>query len=596
MAYRRWARTGSVSVAIALWLCLGLAVPVVLSLYSGDVATDTVEAAPGDAFSLSEAVELSASPGIRVERGTVAFIDANGNSIPSTSLHGGTSPAAGIRLFNGLISLGAPRAGTRRSLAPIPSAGASPFPVSPYAEALLAGRYDTLSLRRTMVQLNGLFEAPETLTDVKADVSLRRRGYLTIKGTGRLRGQLVTLDAMLSLGQAERKDGVLQRAPLKLSLKGDLIDASFEGRLMATPEDIELQGQAEMALPSGRGLARWFGAYWPSGTGLRDLSVKGQMRFSREEMTFENAVARMDGNEATGVLGLRLRQPRPVLTGTLAYKSFDAKPYMTAATDDGAGAPAAAPLSWSSLAGGALTVPLGLHLDADLRVSAERVQLGSLELGRIAVTIALKDGRLLADVADLRFNGGGGGGQITADFTGYMPRMNLRGKLEEVDLGRLSSILAGSPMLQGRADVVVDLAGSGATPHDVLRALAGRIVVRAQTPGRLGLDLRALAGAARNQSLTGWGAAARGTTSFEGLELRLVLRDGTILTETAEARSGDTVWSATGVVNLLSDRIDVRLGQAAPGQAGAPPALGAQTVIELHGPMREPQVRVSPGP
>lgn len=583
MAYRRWARTGSAAFGVALSLCLGLGLPIVLSFYSSSGAPDAVEAAPSDAFTLSHPVVLAPLPGISVERGTLAFVDANGNALPHTSTN-----AANLRLFNGTIAIGLPpqQIATRSA-----ATASSVFPTSPFVELLQSGRYDTLSLRNSTILLHGFFENAEALNDFRGEVSLRRRGTVAIKGTGSVRGRTVSVDVSANIGQAERRGTQLHKVPVKLALKGELVDLSVDGRLVLSPDESELQGQGEIALSSGRGFARWFGAYWPPGSGLRDMSVRGQMRFSKQNLAVERAVARLDGNEGTGVLNLRLKQPRPVIAGTLAFKSFDAKPYLTASDLD-----ATAPLSWTSFTAGPLTVPLGMHMDADLRISADRIALGSFELGHTAATIALKDGRLLADVADLKIIGGEGGGQLTADFTGFTPRVGVRGKLEQVELGILSASLAGVQLVSGKAGIVVDLSGTGGTLQDVLRSFAGKLSVRAQSPGKLGLDLRGMSLAARNGEVIGWGASLKGGTAYENIDFRLVLRDGTILTETAEARTGDGIWTAVGVVSLASDRVDLRLSQSplpASGAAKAPVSINA---VELHGSLREPRVRAATGP
>lgn len=581
MAHRRWARTFVVVIAVAVWLCLGLALPIVLSLYSSDIASDAVEAAPADAFTISHPVAMSTAPSIQIDRGTVAFVDASGNVVASAS--GGSSsavqPSQNLRLYNAIVSFG-PETGAAKKNA----AATSPFPLSPYTEALAAGRFETLSLRRTTLIVHGLFETPEALTDVKADVSLRRRGFISIKGSAFMRGHRVHFDALANVGQAERRGALLSKVPLKLSIKGDNIDFNFDGRITPASDQIEMTGQGDLSLPSGRSLARWFGSHWPSGPGLRDVSVKGQVRVSRETLAFENATVRMDGNEGSGVLGLRLRQPRPVITATLAYKTLDARPYLSNSQQiptDG--------FSWSSLAAGALTVPLGMHLDADMRISADRVQFGSFELGRLATTIALKDGRLLADIADVKFNGGEGGGQISADFTGFVPKVTVRGKLDQIDLSMLSGSLAGGQFLTGKAGVVADLFGSGTTMNDLIGGMAGKIAVRAQSPGKIGFDLRGMSDSVKTIAATGWGNVLRGPTDYDNLDLRLVLRDGTILTEVAETKSSDGVWTAVGVVNLMSDRVDLRLSQTSPGSGPDAALATPQRVLELHGPLSAPR-------
>ncbi|MEQ1715337.1 MAG: AsmA-like C-terminal region-containing protein [Hyphomicrobium sp.] len=581
---------------MALSLCLGLALPIVLSLYSDRVANDTVEAAPADAFAVTQSIVMSATPDIRLDRGSIAFVDAAGHALPTIGAKGlpAPQPSQNLRLFNPTIAIGrtvdkaAPSAPNPTSSLPAPSV---PAPLSPLADALTSGRWETLSLRRATIVLHGFLENPESLTEVRAEVSLRRRGLIAIKGTGLMRGHPVVIDATANVGQAEKRGAVLHRIPLKVSIKGEQIDFTFDGRMVLAPDAIELHGQSELILPSGRGLARWFGARWPSGPGLRDVSVRGQLRLSRHTLEFEKAVARMDGNEGTGVIGLRLRQPRPVVTGTLAYKSIDAKHYLASSSWSPTDV-----LSWSNFAAGALTVPLGMHLDADLRISADRIQLGAFELGRTAATIALKDGRLLADVAELKFDGGEGGGQLTADFAGITPKVTVRGKLEHVELGQLTTSLAGAQLVQGKAGIVVDLAGSGSTLHDVMRNLTGKVAVRGQSPGRLSIDLRALATTARQGDSVGWGAATRGSTAYENLDMRLVIRDGTVLTETVETKTSDGAWTAVGVVNILSDRLDLRLVHGAAPAGGHPSLSPPRHTIEISGPLRQPQIKVGTPP
>lgn len=581
MVHERQARRFSAAAALLAWVGVGLCLPIILSFYSSDIVGDAVEAAPSDAFTITAPVTIGGAPNIRVERGTIALADSQGRPVSLGDGGPNSNPLpAGlvVRLFNATIVIGGQdSAGQNASQA-----------VAPVVEALLAGRYETLSLRRTTVMMSVLGDTPETINDVRAEVSLRRRGQIAIKGNGVLRGQLIAIDATVNTGQVERNGPTTSRLPIKLSLKGTHLDLGFDGRMVSTPDEIGLQGQGELSVPSIRQAARWFGAYWPSGPGLSNAAIRGEMSLTRNALSFEKAVVRMDGNEASGVLAMRVGAPRAVITGTLAYKAFDTQPYLSSSRGE-----STEPFSWSTLAAGVLTVPLGRHLDADLRISAEKVVLGGgVELGRSAATVALKDGRLLADLAELKFNGGEGGGQITADFTGYLPKFTVRGKLDRVDMGPLSNAFAGRPLLQGQANIVADIAGVGATLQDVLKGLAGKFSVRLPEGARIGLDLKTLATAARIKDVTGWDAYARGSTSFDQMDLRLVLRDGIVLTESAEARSGDGTWSATGVANLLSNRIDVRLTQSAGAQPFTPAnAAVRQAVLELHGPLNGPSIR-----
>ena len=570
--------------AVAVWLCLGLMLPIVAGLWSSDTALqDSVIAAPRHSFTIAQPVVLGQAPRIRVERGTIVVVDPTGKPLAVTDSQQ-LLPATNLLLENALISVGETAPGSRSVTEQFAEA------LAPLVDALAATKYETLQLRRTTVVVGIGGAAAEPLNDVQASISLRRKGTVAIKGTGLLRGQRVSLDATVNTSlNAKSVDGrpVDGRFPLKLSIKAPLVDVVFDGRLNAQA-GLNLQGQGELSIRAVRQVARWLGAFWSPGPGLRDLTAKGQVALAGQTLSFEQANFSIDGNEATGAVAIGFNGTRPQLSGTMAFTTLDVGRYLFSSASEQQEA-----LSWSTLATSALTVPLGMNLDADIRVSAERGRLASFDFGRSAATVVLKDGQLSADIAELPFAGGQGGGQIRADFNGYQPKLSLRGRLDGADLGLLSTVSAGHAMVQASAIVVADLSGAGATPSDLLQSLAGKISIKTPEGGRFGLDLRQLAGMAQANDTIGWPAATlRGRTTFDQMDLKLIVRDGVLLTETAEAALGDGAWTATGLMNLPLRRIDIRLIQslAAPvTKPGGTPIKPA--VLELRGPWSQPVIR-----
>jgi AsmA protein len=389
--------------------------------------------------------------------------------------------------------------------------------------------------------------------------------------------------------QVDRKGA--PNLPLKLQLKSPLLEASFDGRL-GLGEGLQLQGQGEVLIERVRQAARWFGAAWPSGgPGLTKFAAKGQLDWTGHSLDFDKAAFRMDGNEATGVLGLKLRGPRPEIAGTLALRSLNLSPYLPGAANKG-GEP---PLNWTALTAGLLDLSLEPILGIDVRISAERVMAGGVELGRSAATVTLRDGRLIADLAELEFVGGKGNGQIRADLTGYYPKVAVRLKLDDVDVGRISTAVAGRAAVQGPVGVIADVTASGLTGFDLIRTLNGRISIKAQQGGKLGVDLKNIHAVAQSGEAQAWGAALRGSTAFDQLDLRLIVREGVVMSETAELVSGDSAWNATGLISLPAGRMDVRLVQGAKLGPARPPAEAASArTLELRGPWSRPQVRIVP--
>ena len=95
--------------------------------------------------------------------------------------------------------------------------------------------------------------------------------------------------------------------------------------------------------------------------------------------------------------------------------------------------------------------------------------------------IAVRSGKLLADVAELDLFGGKLSAQITADADDIVPRYALLGRVENVEAGTATSSLFGSAILTGRATLALELERKG---YDWIRERvsagepAGRSVAR----------------------------------------------------------------------------------------------------------------------
>jgi AsmA protein len=561
------------------WLGLGLTAPLLINHYSSDLGLRGVVAAPRDSFTIDRPFEIGQSPQVTVERGTIVLVNTSGKEATGEPIETMLARGDAGLVLDGATLLVSATKWTVPSLE---------GPEAPLVEVVRNRNWESLTIRRGTFIVSMPGGQVESLNDVQADVSLKRKGAVTVKGSALLRGQRVSFQATAGT-QVDRKGA--PNLPLKLQLKSPLLEASFDGRL-GLGEGLQLNGQGEVLIERVRQAARWFGAVWPSGgLGLTKFAAKGQLDWSGHSLDFDKATFRMDGNEATGVLGLKLRGSRPEITGTLALRSLNLSPYLPSAANKG-GEP---PLNWAALTAGLLDLSLEPILGVDVRISAERVTAGDVELGRSAATVTLREGRLIADLAELEFVGGKGNGQIRADLTGYYPKVAMRLKLDDVDLGRISTAVAGRAAVQGPVGVIADVTASGVTGFDLIRTLSGRISIRAQQGGKLGIDLKNMHAVAQSGEAQVWGAALRGSTAFDQLDLRLIVREGVVMSETAELVSGDTAWNATGLISLPAGRMDVRLVQGAKLGPARPPAeaAGAKT-LELRGPWSRPQVRILP--
>jgi AsmA protein len=566
---------------LATFVCLLLAVigPMLLNPRAADEPFSgyALMASPRDLAFVSSTIRLSSAPDLTLDRGTLY---ADGNATTGMPISRFVLDGAVFRLnVSGLRTVAASFA----SMAGVEV----PTDVSPLVEQFAAKAFDALILRRGTLNVAAADGGLETIHDIDAEISGWRKGQLTAKGSFAVRGQRMSFDATLALPS----DKKALRWPLKVSLKGDVLEAIFDGHVSVS-EDLQLSGQAEITTPSLRHAVRAFGVPVPPADGLNASSIKGQMTWARRIMAIEKAKVTVDGNEATGNLALNLTGDRPLFDGTLAFSTLDLTPYFEAVRArsflfDRQTA------SWSAFD---FTFPIIKHIDADLRVSAPKIALKGYGFGRGAATISMRSGKLLADIAELELHSGTASAQITANTNDLVPQYALRGKIEKFDAGEAGAALLGAALLTGRSTLSLDLSSAGQTPAEVLRGLSGKATLSMVEGARLALDLKAFMGAAKpgTASALALSALTKGQTTLDQVDARTVIRDGVLIGDSVLARSGDTGISATGRVDLAEGTLDVRVATKPIVAADKPlqpdDMLGAQAVT-VQGPWQGPSVR-----
>jgi uncharacterized protein involved in outer membrane biogenesis len=376
---------------------------------------------------------------------------------------------------------------------------------------------------------------------------------------------------------------------LKISLKGELLEGSFDGHLNAAG-DLQLSGQIELASPNLRRVARWFGVPVSTADGLNAISVKGQASWARRALAVEDAKIAVDGNEASGALVLNVAGERPLLDATLAFHALDLTPYANAARSqsflfDRQTA------TWSLFD---LSLPIARHIDADLRVSAPKVAIHGYGLGRGAATVAVRSGKLVADIAELDLFGGRMSAQVITDANEIVPRYALRGRLENFEAGPAATALFGSAVVAGRSSLTVDVEGIGQTPTELLRQLSGKAAMTMPEGGRVTVDAKALRAVPKVSKGAGWGALAKGQTSVEPVEVKALIRSGVLWAEPVRVRSGALGIAASGQVDLAGRTLDLMLATkpSVPTDRALTAAdLSGAEAVTVRGSWQEPFVR-----
>lgn len=579
-------------VAIATLFVLAIAAPMVLEgpVGGGAIHSSVVQAATRDRFEVADPLRLLSQPPVIIERGTISFRDAAGSRLASAEamlaiVRGGS---AELVLEDATLTLD----DTQPPLAPIAPADVLTAPV---VEALSKLAISSVKLARCRMVLSGHAGPPQVIEELEATITGMRKAARVARGSFMFRGEAVAFD--LTFGADVDQSGKL---PVSGTIKGRYIEAELRGMLQ--PATLALVApQASLKIPDFQRAVRWLGASWPNGSGVSTLSLNGELEWSNRAIAFQNATIAIDGNQAKGGLALKIMEARPAIDGTMAFTRLDLAPYF---------APRAAPdskldlarfISWPDWIEPTPSL-LAEEIDADLRLSADEVTLGTHQLGRGAATLTLNQGRLLADVTELEIGSGArGSGQLSVDFTPAEPPIAVKAKLQHVELSQLSQRLFGHPALLGSADLSLDLAGFGSTSSAVVGSARGTIHVRAENGAQLGADLRTLAATALSRELDGWGPSSKGQTTVDQLDAELMLSSGVLALQKASAKAGATTLTAAGWVGLGDGSVNLRLAvsrppdqSALPERAGDGKPAANSSLIRIEGPWAKPRIRLVP--
>jgi AsmA protein len=565
------------TLALATLACLLLALfaPIFFAHRAVDepFVGSSVMASPRDLHVVTTPVRLSETPDLILDRG-VLYADGNATAGLPTSRFVLDAP-----VFT-LNASGFRAAGVGFESGPMSAAFA------PLVEQLTLMGFDTLAVQRGTVHITSQDGTTETISDVDAELTGRRKGVISAHGSMKVRGQRLTFDGMLA--QVADK-ATPSRWPAKLSVKGELLDAGFDGQLDVA-EDLQVTGQAEISTPSLRRAVRWFGVPIPTAVGLNAAAFKGQFTWARRSLSVEDAKITLDGNEASGALTLNVAGERPLIDGTLAFSAIDLTPYREAMRSQSFVFERLTS-SWSEFD---LSFPTIKYFDADLRISAPKIAMNGFGFGRGAAAVTVRSGKMIADVAELELPAGArANAQVAIDTNDGSPNYSLRGRVENFEVGPAAAALFGSTVLSGRSTMVLDVASHGETPAEVMRRLSGKAAMTIPEGGRLAVDIKALRGAAKAQVSSGWGAIGKGQTSLEQLEARVALRNGVLVADAVRGAAGGIGLGVTGLVDIVDGRLDLNVAVKpnVPTDRPLTPAdlLGGETV-GLHGSWREPEI------
>ncbi len=368
-----------------------------------------------------------------------------------------------------------------------------------------------------------------------------------------------------------------QRSGVKFRLASAPLDVMFDGAASDQPT-LKLEGTLGADSPSLRQALQWTGRRRLPFGGFGRFALRAQSSMDASVVSLTNVDVELDGNRAEGVLTLATDGHHAV-QGTLASDSLDFTPYVS-----GVRVMAANTRTWDRL-------PIALDglaaFDLDLRLSANSIKIANAQLGRTAVALSMRGGKLNVTIGESQSFGGVAQGSFGLGSAAGGVAASTHVQFVDVDLASCLGQLFGLHKLEGRGTLALDVEGSGNSVWALTHTLNGTASVDAHAGALTGINVEQLLRRLEKRPLSGNGDFRNGRTPFDHLALNVKVEQGMVSIVDLHVDGPSVRLKVAGQASVPSRDLDLR-GKATLVSADTADAFELPFAVE--GPWDDPLV------
>jgi AsmA protein len=338
------------------------------------------------------------------------------------------------------------------------------------------------------------------------------------------------------------------RSGLKLRLSGEPLKFAFEGTWSTRPT-LKIEGTVAADSASLRDTMRWAGLRPLTGSGFGRFALKAKTNVSGGTFAFSTVNVELDGNAAEGVLTFAT-DGRQTLQGTLAAEELDLTPYVSATRlltsnerDWNRG-----PIALDGLSG----------FDLDLRLSSGRVTIARAKLGRTAVAINLRGGKLAVTVGESKAFGGILKGSLALAASERGADFKSQLQFTDVDLENCLNELFGVRRVEGRGNMAIDIEAAGPNMLALTRTINGTADLTGRQGALVGLNVEQLLRRLERRPLSGTGDFRNGRTPFEKLTVNVKFAEGIANVDDVRIEGSKVRLGLAGTASIPGREFDLR--------------------------------------
>jgi AsmA protein len=428
---------------------------------------------------------------------------------------------------------------------PIPAAKPEPFNVQ-IVNGTIKGKTQTSG-----AGLSALF----------ADLSGEPDGSLSLSGETIWRGQQLSAafvsDAPdVSAGNSRRMSLDVSSEVGRLKLTGGLntgLLPQFNGTLTSSVTDV---GRLSRALGMKPGIASSL-----------DLAISGASEISSEGFMISNAQVALGKMMFNGALNFKLNEERAKIVATLAAEDINAtdalRPYWPK-VDGGIG--------WKQDALDKSILPV---FDLDLRISAERADLGIARVNDVALSLMASEGKFDATLASAKIFNGAVKARLALTEAENGLALKLHSNFEKIDSGAALLALMNNRHFEGVSNGSLTVEATGESAEGLMKNLSGTGEFAVENGMLSGINVEGILKKAETRPLSLTGSLGGGNTEFDRIVLKTQISKGAAELLEASLASPDARVAMTGLVDIGKRQLDIR------GEASTPSIKEGQKSLKL---------------
>lgn len=299
------------------------------------------------------------------------------------------------------------------------------------------------------------------------------------------------------------------------------------------------------------------------------IAASGLLDWSGARGTLSEGAFDIGGNSGSGTLKLKLTERNHALSGTLAFETIVVPP-LSEAPDDEENRTLFQKLSSSGFFAGLsalFDVEAGIRklvrlvrgIDVDLRVSAETVRLGQLQLSETGFSLYQSKGEAIIDVADVSLFGGQAGGHMKIDTRAPKPRWHVNLNLLDVEFGKIASLFKTDRLPTGVGRVKFHLTSFGDKLTEIYQNMTGGFGFQMNEGGKLGLNLALLTGSEEHEEPVNMQTLQQGDLEFSRFTATGRIEPGRLIAEHAAAHTDTHDFTGKGFLNFEHGEMDYHI-------------------------------------